>query len=112
MGEYITKEQVLESMKRPDLLTPRTVFESYAFLSALYAEIHVKLSLLKAQMAGMEVDALGMDMTSAKAKQLVRGGIVGQEAIKLEAELAGIEAMIQALKKAQAYFSEESRNQY
>lgn len=99
-------------LKQPDLLTPLLVVQSYAVLSALYAEQHVKLSECAAQLARMESEMVLNEMTSAAAKQIARGSNVGQEAIRIKADLEGLEQMINSLKKIQAYYTEESRNSY
>lgn len=105
-----TTEGILEAMKNPELLTPRTVFESYAFLASTLSDEQMQLAELEGRLAKMEADYIGEGRTSAAAIALTRGSEMGVEARKLRAIVTGHTECIRALKKAQAYFSDEAKS--
>lgn len=103
---------IYAAMKEPELLRPKQVFEFYAYLSAIYAELHVEASTHKAALAKLMAELVAGDCTAAKAKIISDGSAWGQSYIRLQGELTGLEEAIRSLKKMQGYFDNEARNQY
>lgn len=103
---------IYKAMKEPELLRPKQVFEFYAYLSAIYAEMHVKASEKKAGVARQLATLVHEGKSVAAAKVIADGSPDGQEYIRLQGGLVGLEEAIRSLKKMQGYFDNESRNQY
>jgi hypothetical protein len=106
-----TIEGIIDHMKRPDSLTPANVVHYYSFLTSIFAQYSVELCDALADTAKMECELLKDEtVTSAKAKQLVRGSDEGKRVIKLTGRIKAIEELIRSLKAAQKYFLEEAKN--
>lgn len=107
----LTIEGIIDHMKRPHELTPENIVHYYSYLTSLYAQYSVEMCDAMAETAKKESALLtDNDMTSAKAKQIVRGSDEGARVIKLGGRIKGIEELIRSLKSAQKYFIEDARN--
>lgn len=106
-------ESIMERMKNPAMMRPAEVTQSYMFLAQLYAHYSVELCDVDAAVAAEEGKMLQDDpeLSSAKAKQIVRGSVDGLKEIKLRGRLKAIEELIKALKRAQRYQEFEITNQ-
>lgn len=104
-------ESIQERMRTPWSLSPREIVESYLYLVSVYGQKTLEFVNADGRCASLEGEYLRQDMTSAKAKALVRLTESGQSVSRLKAELAVIQETIRALKRAQQYMSEESRHQ-
>lgn len=112
MESPMTKESILERMKRAELMTPAEVFRSYCFLSATLAEEMNIASQMEADMAKMEREELEKGKTNAAAKTMVRGSQLGHDALMMNASVRGLTECIRALKKVQQHYETEARNHY
>jgi hypothetical protein len=109
MGE-LTIEKILTAMLEPSKLTPRQVTEFYIYLGAIFAEKHVKHAETQIERSRVESVHVAEDMPHNQAKALAMASEAGEREIRLKAELTGIIEAMRALKKAQAFFSDEARN--
>lgn len=100
-------EEIRASLRTPEALTPRDVVNMTLYLSSIYGTLTE--SLLKATAEANEEEARLLsdpDMTSSRAKVMASASEPGKAKMIYTGRLKSIEQMIQALKKAQAYFSE------
>lgn len=113
MGEeIITIDSISASMREPWKMTPPVIVKSYMYLSSMFGQRTLEFIEADAKAAEFEAKLLSEDMTSAKAKTLLKASQEGREANRLRGELKAIEEMIKALKRAQQYFSEEAQGRY
>lgn len=100
-------QEITQSLRTPEALTPRDVMDMTLFLSSEYARI-TELYLEATGFVCEEETRLltDPDMTSAKAKVMASSCPAGIAKMKHGGRLKAIEVMVQALKKSTQYFSE------
>lgn len=99
-------------MKDLSKVTPAEVVYSYAYLAATMAEKSQELAECQAAMAQEESRLIEDGDTAAAAKAKANGSQDGLRYLKLKAGVNSLQEMIRCLKRAQAHFADEARNQY
>lgn len=106
----MTTDSIMAQMRTPWAMSPREIVYSYMFLVSVHAQKVLQYLEADAKAAELEGQYLSEDMTSAKAKTMVKTTPQGKESARLKGEIGAIQQMIQALKRAQAFYSDEAHN--
>lgn len=104
-------EKISLALKTPEALTPRDVVNMTLILSSEFGRLTEAFLQATGDASTIEADLLMQpEMTSAKAKVLTAASDAGKRRMIFGGRLKAIEQTIQALKKTQAYFSENKYN--
>jgi hypothetical protein len=110
--EVMTIDSIAANMREPWKMPPAQIVQSYMFLSSIFGQKTLEFIEADAKAGEVEAKYLSEDMTSAKAKTLLKASPEGKNASRLRGELKAIEEMTKALKRAQQYYSEEAQGRY
>ena len=106
MVEHVTA--IIASLKKPEVLTPRQVSEFSLILSAYWADVQQEMAAHEAKTALLKAQGVEAGESAAKATIKAHGSISGQALIHLRGDAKGLEEVIKACKKAQAFYSDEA----